>query len=65
MNCGNEWIAFKSFTETVVADEEDALGNRMLSTEVQVDVEEFDLFEVREDVGLTFSLKDFKVSISF
>ncbi|KAI8922523.1 Rad9/Ddc1 [Powellomyces hirtus] len=65
MRCKPDSIALKSFTETIAADEEDQLGCRTLQTELQVDVEDFDMYDVKGDSEIIFDLKNLKAILSF
>ncbi|KAJ3035058.1 cell cycle checkpoint control protein rad9a [Rhizophlyctis rosea] len=65
MWCGNDSMALKSFTEGWGGTDKNAPGQRSLQTELQVDVGDFDLYEVRNDVVITFTLKYLKAILSF
>ncbi|KAI8818965.1 Rad9-domain-containing protein [Fimicolochytrium jonesii] len=65
MRCGADWIALRSFTEAVAADEDDHLANRTLQTELQIDIEDFDKYEVANDTSVIFDLKNFKAILTF
>ncbi|KAJ3285399.1 Cell cycle checkpoint control protein rad9b [Borealophlyctis nickersoniae] len=66
MRCGVDWVHLKSFTENLVSDERgsDALANRSIQTELQIDVEDFDVFAVQDEVRLSFCLKELKAVLS-
>ncbi|KAJ3171387.1 Cell cycle checkpoint control protein rad9b [Geranomyces variabilis] len=65
MRCAHGEMALKSFTETVLADEEDQMGSRSLQTELTVDVEDFDAFTVAAPTEVTFDLRNLKAILSF
>ncbi|KAL1915532.1 uncharacterized protein VTP21DRAFT_6656 [Calcarisporiella thermophila] len=66
MSCGPGWIRFRSFTdEGLAAEQAEDFYKRPLSTELGVDVEEFEKFNVQCDIELTFNLKEFKAIIAY
>ncbi|KAJ3393239.1 cell cycle checkpoint control protein rad9a [Entophlyctis sp. JEL0112] len=65
-------VLVKSFTEFVnvsttkqTAADPQAVSRRGLATEISVDVDDFDSFEVGGDVEVTFCLKDMKTALGF
>ncbi|KAJ3064554.1 hypothetical protein HDU98_012042 [Podochytrium sp. JEL0797] len=63
-------VMIKSFSEGVessgMGTQGDAdVANRSLSTEISVDLDDFDSFDVFGDVEVTFSLKDLKTALGF
>ncbi|KAJ3159626.1 Cell cycle checkpoint control protein rad9b [Geranomyces michiganensis] len=54
MRCAQGEMALKSFTETVLADEEDQMASRGLQTELTVDIEDFDAFTVVAPTEVTY-----------
>ncbi|KAJ3415258.1 cAMP-specific 3',5'-cyclic phosphodiesterase 4D [Chytridiales sp. JEL 0842] len=57
IRCGKDWVRVKSFSEP--ANESDIL-KLGLQTEITIDPEDFDVFDVQYESDVTFSLKDFK-----
>ncbi|KAI8608771.1 Rad9-domain-containing protein, partial [Chytriomyces sp. MP71] len=66
-------VNFKSFTEDALvgafpsqaSQTEFDPTKRSLSTEISVDIDDFDTFDVYDNVEITFSLKDLKTTLSF
>ncbi len=61
--CSSKAFKLKSYAEPTVTD--DGTVHRSLSTELQIDVEDFDKYEVGMDSDVTFNLKEFKSALVF
>ncbi|KAJ3043341.1 cell cycle checkpoint control protein rad9a [Rhizophlyctis rosea] len=64
MSCKEDSMTLRSFTEGWGGTDKNAPGQRSMQTSLQVDIADFDLYEVSEDVSVTFSLKELKVVLS-
>ncbi|KAJ3242144.1 cell cycle checkpoint control protein rad9a [Chytriomyces hyalinus] len=67
---GGRKVVIRSFSDdimgaTQVSQPEADPTKRSLATEISVDYEDFDTFDVFSDVEITFSLKDLKTALSF
>ncbi|KAJ3165800.1 cell cycle checkpoint control protein rad9a [Irineochytrium annulatum] len=62
ISCTKDTLKLRSFTEDTVG--VDSL-KRGLQTEITVDPEEFDVFEINQPTEITFNLKDLKTALSF
>eukprot|EP00842_Homolaphlyctis_polyrhiza_P000544 jgi/Hompol1/1490/HPOL_005613-RA len=63
LSCGINWFKIKSFEDTFIPDGTTVV--RSLETEITVDIEEFELYQVFGETHLTFELKDLKAVLSF
>ncbi|KAJ3119274.1 cell cycle checkpoint control protein rad9a [Physocladia obscura] len=66
VGCGEaeKRVVIRSFTEDVDVTGGD-VGKRSLATEISVDIDDFDSFDVFEDVEITFCLRDLKTALGF
>ena len=55
-------MKFRFLDSYIIPSVMNSSSKRTLSTEIQLDPEEFDIFRVQEDTDLTFNLKEFKVA---